>query len=179
MEPENIDWSNIESVFEEDSAYENINAPKWIDLSAPPEPVDDDTWFCKTRAFQFLNDPLFDCKHPKIFEDILKPTRNFKVKFLRSRTISEILPFRERRNVKQKEKEINVSSAETPSMETKATKSSYKSNEDNENLNPNLTIPTFKLQGKQGGEETKRGFTWQSIATREETTGAKEYFFGA
>lgn len=56
--------------------------------------------------------------------------------------------------MKQKEKGINVSSAENPIMETKATKSSYKSNEDNENLNPNLTTPP--LNYKENMEEKKQ-----------------------
>lgn len=48
MEPEVIDWDNIDSVFFEDDTYENLNAPKWVDFSASPEqPVDDDAWFCK------------------------------------------------------------------------------------------------------------------------------------
>ncbi|KAB5519486.1 hypothetical protein DKX38_023805 [Salix brachista] len=86
MEPEVIDWDNIDSVFIEDDTYENLNAPKWVDLSASPEqPVDDDAWFCKPG-----------CKHPKTVEDYLRSKRGSKVKFLKSATISEMLPFRER-----------------------------------------------------------------------------------
>ncbi|RWW81504.1 hypothetical protein BHE74_00010092 [Ensete ventricosum] len=48
MEPANIDWKNIESRSVRDEAYENINAPKWLDLAAPDaSPVDDDAWFCR------------------------------------------------------------------------------------------------------------------------------------
>ena len=48
MEPEVIDWDNIDSLFIEDDTYENFNAPKWVDFSASPaQPVDDDAWFCK------------------------------------------------------------------------------------------------------------------------------------
>ncbi|KAG5252851.1 interferon-activable protein [Salix suchowensis] len=86
MEPEVIDWDNIDSVFIEDDTYENLNAPKWVDFSASPEqPVDDDAWFCKPG-----------CKHPKTVEDYLRSKRGSKVKFLKSATISEMLPFRER-----------------------------------------------------------------------------------
>lgn len=47
MEPEIIDWNNIDSVFIEDDTYENLNAPKWVDFSVPDEqPIDDDAWFC-------------------------------------------------------------------------------------------------------------------------------------
>ena len=55
MEPENIDWKNIESKFEEDDMYENIRAPKWVDLSAPDELVDDDNeaWFCNSSKTLF------------------------------------------------------------------------------------------------------------------------------
>lgn len=48
MEPAKIDWKRIESVFVEDSVYENINAPKWVDLLAPDQAsVDDVAWFCR------------------------------------------------------------------------------------------------------------------------------------
>lgn len=47
MEHEIIDWNDIESIFEEDDTYEDINAPKWVDLSAPCETIDDEAWFCK------------------------------------------------------------------------------------------------------------------------------------
>ncbi|RZR74634.1 hypothetical protein BHM03_00039905 [Ensete ventricosum] len=48
MEPADIDWDNIESRYVRDEAYENIDAPKWVDLAGPDEsPVDDDAWFCR------------------------------------------------------------------------------------------------------------------------------------
>lgn len=54
MEPENIDWKNVESIFVKDDMYENFDAPQWVDLSAPDEPIDDEPWFCnpgKTQIF--------------------------------------------------------------------------------------------------------------------------------
>ncbi|KAK2653249.1 hypothetical protein Ddye_013105 [Dipteronia dyeriana] len=50
MEAKNIDWSNIDSIFEEDYTYENINAPKWVYLSYPTEHVDDETWDVKRNG---------------------------------------------------------------------------------------------------------------------------------
>lgn len=46
MDPENIDWGSIESVFVEDETYENFEAPKWVDLSSPDELIGDEAWFC-------------------------------------------------------------------------------------------------------------------------------------
>ncbi|KAK9290590.1 hypothetical protein L1049_008761 [Liquidambar formosana] len=138
MDPENLDWNNIESIFAEDDTYEHINAPKWIDLSALDDPVVDDAeaWFCKP-----------DCRHPKTVEDFQKLTRNWKVKFLRSVTIAEILPFRERKsraeNLKRRESdslpvEENIDSQ---LLKTKGLNSPTKFDEDNENHNPNFSTP--------------------------------------
>ena len=33
MEPDNIDWDNIDSTFSQDDTYENFGAPMWVDLS--------------------------------------------------------------------------------------------------------------------------------------------------
>ncbi|GKV34653.1 hypothetical protein SLEP1_g43011 [Rubroshorea leprosula] len=117
MESEDIDWNNIESVFEEDDAYENINAPKWVDLSAPCECVDNEAWFCKSG-----------CKHPKSVEDFHRLKQNQKGKLLRSLSISEILPFRDitRRETKTKKG-------------VKVPKSAGNFSEDIENKNPNLS----------------------------------------
>lgn len=47
MEPENIDWDNIDSTFVQDDKFENFDAPKWADLSASDEfVVDHEAWFC-------------------------------------------------------------------------------------------------------------------------------------
>uniref|UniRef100_A0A2N9ECZ1 Uncharacterized protein n=1 Tax=Fagus sylvatica TaxID=28930 RepID=A0A2N9ECZ1_FAGSY len=131
MEPENIDWNSVESIFEEDDTYENFDAPQWVDLSAPDETIDDRAWFCNP-----------DCKHPKNAEDFLKPTQYLKVKLLRSLSISEILPFRDRnrRDLKLKGKEINSFSqaAKIPNPKSLKTKGS---NEDSENKNPNIFAP--------------------------------------
>ncbi|XP_041028565.1 uncharacterized protein LOC121268377 isoform X2 [Juglans microcarpa x Juglans regia] len=137
MEPENIDWNNVESEFIEDDTYENYDAPQWVDLSAPDRPVHDEPWFCAP-----------DCKHQKNNADFLKPVRLSKVKLLRTASISEILPFRDRnrRNVKPKEKEINPSSSTNfPDSKSLKTKGSYYSQsssiEDGENRNPNVSAP--------------------------------------
>lgn len=50
MEPENIDWNNIDSTFVQDDTYEYFDAPKWFDFTASNELLvdedDDETWFC-------------------------------------------------------------------------------------------------------------------------------------
>jgi len=47
MEPDNIDWDNIDSTFALDDTYENFDAPMWVDLSAFDDSlVDDEAWFC-------------------------------------------------------------------------------------------------------------------------------------
>ncbi|GLT39728.1 hypothetical protein SLA2020_139040 [Shorea laevis] len=117
MESEAIDWNNIESIFEEDDAYENINAPTWVDLSTPCEHADDEAWFCKSG-----------CKHPKSVEDFLRLKQNQKGKLLRSLSISEILPFRDitRRETKTKKG-------------VKVPKYAGNFSEDSENKNPNLS----------------------------------------
>ncbi|XP_047339277.1 uncharacterized protein LOC124942766 [Impatiens glandulifera] len=69
MEPAKIDWPNLKSVFVIDDLYEHINAPQWIDLSSPIDPVDDESWFC-----------TMECNHPKTAEDFLKETPNSKLK---------------------------------------------------------------------------------------------------
>jgi hypothetical protein len=42
-----IDWANVarEDTFVRDEFYESIQAPKWIDFTAPLGPVDDNEWF--------------------------------------------------------------------------------------------------------------------------------------
>lgn len=52
MEPENIDWKNVQSIFVNDDMYENFDAPQWVDLSAPDEPIDDEPWFCNPGKTQ-------------------------------------------------------------------------------------------------------------------------------
>ncbi|KAM6568443.1 hypothetical protein CsatB_016428 [Cannabis sativa] len=121
MDPENIDWNSIESEFVEDGTYENIKAPKWVDLSAPDEVVaeDDEAWFCNSN-----------CKHPKTVEDFFKPTQNSKVKLLRSLSVSEVLSFRatNQRDVMR-----------TKSQKTKPFNFPGKFEENRENNNPNTS----------------------------------------
>ena len=105
MEPENIDWNSVESIFVEDDTYENFDAPRWVDLSAPDEPIDDQAWFCNPGQTHLLHVrfprkpkgkrklwilPLFffglifafgvsDCRHRKNAEDFFKPIAYLKV----------------------------------------------------------------------------------------------------
>ncbi|GFY90463.1 hypothetical protein Acr_07g0006600 [Actinidia rufa] len=71
METAKIDWATINSVFAVDDLYEHINAPKWVDFSAPDQSVDDEAWFCRP-----------ECNHPKRVEDFLKGTPPSKVRIL-------------------------------------------------------------------------------------------------
>ncbi|XVE96010.1 hypothetical protein REPUB_Repub02eG0184800 [Reevesia pubescens] len=165
MDHENIDWNNIESIFEEDDTYENINAPKfWVDLSAPSEIIDDEAWFCKPG-----------CKHPKCAEDYLKSKHNSKVKLLRPMTISEILPFRDRTR-----REAKAGNGEKESKP----KPAQSLNEDNENRNPNLSTPPLgaktmpkKLAKKSPiGEETKLDDVRENSAKSDRKRGLKSTF---
>ncbi|XP_062002143.1 uncharacterized protein LOC133719962 [Rosa rugosa] len=133
MKPEIIDWSNIESIFVEDETYENFKAPKWVDLSAPDELIDDEAWFCNP-----------DCKHPKSAEDFHKSARSLKGKLLRSLSVSEILPFRgkSQRDVKLKGVETKPpSAAKLRNMKTKSSNYVCSVNDENENKNPNMAAP--------------------------------------
>lgn len=47
MEVAVIDWKSLDSRFVRDEVYENINAPQWVDFSAPDAAVDDVAWFCR------------------------------------------------------------------------------------------------------------------------------------
>lgn len=47
MEVAVIDWKSIDSRFVKDEVYENINAPQWVDFSAPDASVNDESWFCR------------------------------------------------------------------------------------------------------------------------------------
>ncbi|KAL9331615.1 hypothetical protein ACSQ67_001225 [Phaseolus vulgaris] len=127
MEPDNIDWDNIDSTFALDDAYENFDAPMWVDLSAFDDSlVDDEAWFC-TR----------DCKHPKTAEDFLK--RNSKVKHLRFASFSEMLPFRDRH---RRGNSTTVESSKGKYSErSRRPRCSGNFNEDSENRNPNFTAP--------------------------------------
>ncbi|XP_050380869.1 uncharacterized protein LOC126798080 [Argentina anserina] len=132
MEPDTIDWRNIESIYVEDETYESFKAPKWADLSAPDELIDDEAWFCNP-----------DCKHPKSAENF-KSARNLKGKLLRSLSVSEkILPFRGKSGRDTKLKGIenrSPSAAKLPNMKTKSSRYARNANEErDENKNPNVT----------------------------------------
>lgn len=125
MEPAKIDWKRIESVFVEDSVYENINAPKWVDFLSPDQAsVDDVAWFCRPN-----------CKHPKTAEDFLKTPPSSK--FLRS---LERLPFGDRnlsdaRLKKRGQSQSSFSSNEKPKFD-----------DDSENQTPNSVTPQNQVK---------------------------------
>ncbi|XVE61185.1 hypothetical protein DITRI_Ditri06bG0019200 [Diplodiscus trichospermus] len=161
MEDENIDWNNVESIFEEDEAYEDINAPKWVDLSVPSETVDDEAWFCKPG-----------CRHPKCAEDYLKLKHHTKLKLLKSRTISEILPFRDRTRREAKAK----------NGEKGSNKPAQSSNDDNENRNPNLATPPLgamtmpKTSAKKSEEKNQMDDLRNNSAKYDRKRGLKSTF---
>ncbi|CAL9755161.1 unnamed protein product [Musa acuminata subsp. burmannicoides] len=135
MEPANIDWKNIESRSVRDEAYENINAPKWLDLAAPEaSPVDDDAWFCRP-----------DCKHPKTAEDFkLLATPSPKAKLMRSS--SERLPLGERNGTRRDENNLKrragIAAPLLPvSPHKPKAAASKKFREDLENQDPNQSTP--------------------------------------
>ncbi|KAI5427005.1 uncharacterized protein LOC127126289 [Lathyrus oleraceus] len=132
MEPENIDWNNIDSTFVQDDTYEYFDAPKWFDFTASNELLvdedDDETWFCTQ-----------DCKHRNIAQDFPKPittTTNSKAKLLKFASFSEILPFRERN---RREKSSMVKNCD----ENRRPICSRNLSEDIENKNPNFTATNF------------------------------------
>ncbi|KAI3445018.1 hypothetical protein Pfo_001683 [Paulownia fortunei] len=119
MEVAIIDWKSIESRFVKDEVYEHINAPKWVDFSAPDDPVDDDAWFCRPIADSFK-------------EEESTPTSISKLQ--RSASVSDIPPLcdRNKRDATLKKRGINRLFA-SPNNDTK-----YNSVlEDGENHDPN------------------------------------------
>lgn len=122
MEPAKIDWKRVNSIFVVDDLYEHINAPKFVDFSAPDEHVDDEAWFCRP-----------DCNHPKTVENFLKSTPPSKIQ--RSASVSEVLPLRNRntRDSNLKRRELTQPSY-LPNRDSKCDR--YV--EDGENQNPNF-----------------------------------------
>ncbi|PSS12006.1 RRNA biogenesis protein [Actinidia chinensis var. chinensis] len=144
MEPAKIDWATINSVFAVDDLYEHINAPKWVDFSAPDQSIDEEAWFCRP-----------DCNHPKRVEDFLKGTPPSK----KSASVSEILPLgdRNRRDANLKRRGL----VQPPLSSIKDSKCK-KIVEDGENQNPNFsTSPshpynTMKAAIKSSTEKEKK-----------------------
>ncbi|XP_043691138.1 DNA ligase 1 isoform X2 [Telopea speciosissima] len=136
MEPAKIDWKKVDSRFVEDELYEHINAPKWIDFTAPEDYVDDEAWFCKS-----------DCRHPKTAEDFLRSMPSSKSKHLRSVSVSEILPLGDwnRRDTNLKRRGLisssNSSMTDSKSDITTESKPPNKFTPDSENKNPNFSTP--------------------------------------
>ncbi|KAG6466035.1 uncharacterized protein LOC122037832 [Zingiber officinale] len=135
MEPAIIDWKRVESRYVRDEAYENINAPMWLDLNAPDSvPVDDAAWFCRP-----------DCKHPKTAEDFkLSAMASPKAKMMRSSP--ERLPFGERNSNRRDENKLKrrgglVAAPLLPTSPLKP-KASKAFKEDLENQDPNQSTPS-------------------------------------
>ncbi|RZC77454.1 hypothetical protein C5167_001618 [Papaver somniferum] len=120
MEPASIDWKNVNSIYIEDELYEHINAPKFINFTAPDDPVDDEAWFCKP-----------DCKHPKTAEDFRRSYPNSKAKFIRAlSSVSEPLLLGDR-NCRDSYLKRRLHNDQRPP----------ESHGDSENENPNLSTP--------------------------------------
>ncbi|CAM8961104.1 unnamed protein product [Rhodiola kirilowii] len=133
MEPAKIDWKNVVSVFVEDSLYEHINAPKWVDFSAPDDKNQDEAWFCRP-----------DCNHPKTAEDFYKLSPPSKL--LSMVGISDMLQLRDRTkreaNLKRRQPVVDGRSADNsenndpnlstppPIPRTKSVKEAFKSSAD-------------------------------------------------
>ncbi|XP_044487843.1 uncharacterized protein LOC123212736 [Mangifera indica] len=135
MEPAKIDWNIIESVFVEDQVYENINAPKWVDLLAPDEVhVDDEAWFCRP-----------DCKHPKTAKDFFQTPPSSKI----SRSIERLrLGERNQRDARLKRRGQSETSLDienqnpnsaTPRNQFKSLKAAFKSSSEKNNKQINDT----------------------------------------
>ncbi|KAK1259686.1 hypothetical protein QJS04_geneDACA010297 [Acorus gramineus] len=136
MEPADIDWKNVVSRFEEDEAFEHINAPKWIDLSKPDSAlVDDEAWFCRP-----------DCRHPKTVEDFLNSSPVSKMKQLRSKSYNAT-------NLKRRGFFSSPQSLKS-SPKMKPPKSF---NDDIENADPNGLILTAKEMIKSSAQKKKPG----------------------
>ncbi|KAL6557516.1 hypothetical protein OROMI_017866 [Orobanche minor] len=146
MEVANIDWQNIDSRFVKDELYEDINAPKWVDFSAPDDSVDDEAWFCRPS-----------CNHPKTAEDFSNqkertPASNSKLQ--RSATVSDIPPLGDKvkRDATLKKRGFNQPFALLPS---KADTKNYSAIEDGENRDPNFSTPIINHKSKFGKEAIK------------------------
>ncbi|PSS26464.1 Myosin-1 like [Actinidia chinensis var. chinensis] len=193
MEPAKIDWATINSVFAVDDLYEHINAPKWVDFSAPDQSIDDEAWFCRP-----------DCNHPKRVEDFLKGTPPSKVRILeildtlfsyvlfdfqenKSAIGTEILPLgdRNRRDGYLKRRGL----LQPPLSSTKESKCE-RFVEDRENHNPNFsTTPshqynTMKAAIKSSTEKEKEKKKNDNSSQKEErpqlrsTLSARNLFAG-
>ncbi|OMO80823.1 hypothetical protein COLO4_23930 [Corchorus olitorius] len=126
MEPAKIDWNRIESRFVEDSVYEHINAPKWVDFLALEHSIDDQAWFCRP-----------DCKHPTTADDFLKTTPPSKLARSANSGGSGSLPLREWNQGDAKLKRRGqLQSCILSKIDTHT-----RFNEDSENQNPNFSTP--------------------------------------
>ncbi|XP_027161991.1 uncharacterized protein LOC113762644 [Coffea eugenioides] len=144
MEVAVIDWKSIDSRFAKDEVYENINAPQWVDFSAPDASVDDESWFCRP-----------DCNHPKRVEDFFKETTPH---FKRSASVSEILPFGERT---RRDATLKKRGLRGPSISPIKDLKYGRITEDSENQNPNFLTPPhykgkFMKEGIKSGTEKKQ-----------------------
>ncbi|KAK8962602.1 hypothetical protein KSP40_PGU018129 [Platanthera guangdongensis] len=139
MEPAEIDWKNIDSQYERDEVYEHINAPKWLDLSAPDDAsADDVAWFCRP-----------DCRHPAIAEDFNRSTSSPKVKLVRSNS-KLILSGEQKsdhRDAYLKRKGRIVTFFPSP-IKPKLSYKKFSGDLENQNPNWEATLPAMKLEKK-------------------------------
>ncbi|KAG0465795.1 hypothetical protein HPP92_019959 [Vanilla planifolia] len=136
MEPADIDWKNIVSRYERDEVYERINAPKWLDLSAPNRPIDDVSWFCRP-----------DCRHPNTVEDFDRWTPSPKVKPLRSNSEANQhgKPNKQQRDANLKTRAAVATFIPSPSG-LKLNSKKYREDLENQNPNKRATPPTVKAK---------------------------------
>ncbi|XP_078177612.1 interferon-activable protein [Carex rostrata] len=166
MEPADIDWKRVVSRFVRDEAFENMNAPKWIDLTDPDASfaVDDDAWFCRP-----------DCNHPKNLEDFQRlatPSPKGKGKIMRSS--SEKLPFgerncsnlRENNNLKRRG---GINTLLQNSSPFRSPTKPKKQLEDTENQDPNLPRPTGAPKGGKNWKDPVKCSARRNNNTNEES----------
>ncbi|XP_020571544.1 uncharacterized protein LOC110018544 [Phalaenopsis equestris] len=154
MEHVEIDWENIVSHYELDEVYEHINAPKWLDFSAPDATIDDVAWFCRT-----------DCRHPISYEDFDRWNPSPKVKLLRSGSDAILAgeQNKNRRDVNLKKRSGIVSVCSSPRLNSREV------GEDNENQNPNMEATPVKLKAKKKKEAIKSSAENKAAVVEEET----------
>nr|CAD1822343.1 unnamed protein product [Ananas comosus var. bracteatus] len=179
MELPDIDWRRVVSRFARDEAYENIDAPMWVDLSAPdasPAVDDDDAWFCRP-----------DCRHPKTAEDFLKPKApSLQGRLMRSS--SEKLPLGERNADPTRDaNSLKRRGAIGEGLRSKAGVAGASRNfrEDLENQNPNTPTPPRAARpfggvpkGARNAKSAIKSSAEKKKKKEEAATGATEEYEG-
>ncbi|KAL1534021.1 RING-type E3 ubiquitin transferase [Salvia divinorum] len=165
MEVAIIDWKSIDSRVVIDDLYEHINAPKWVDLTAQDDPVDDEAWFCRP-----------DCDHPKKVEDFFNqkdrtPISNSSAKIQRSASVSDI-PAYQRGN---RDATLKKRGANQPFRLVA---------EDAENQDPNFSTPLQykarfgKATGKSSANKKEDSYASDGAPKLRSTLSARNLFSG-